>query len=177
MPFTWLRPAGFSDSGRLWHETVLLPAVLAAGLVPKDPWGGPSPITDVLESLPYGHELREALQAANLKQGRIDLDLVDQSEAVLACLDGPDVDSGTAVEVGYAFARHKLIVGLRTDIRRSADNDGSLVNLMVETCIFRLGRHPHGVIGRGHRLPEREARRRILTVCRRLHESGYFFSI
>jgi nucleoside 2-deoxyribosyltransferase len=132
-------PAGFSDSGRLWHETVLVPAVLAAGLVPKDPWAGPSPITDVLESLPYGHELREALQAANLKQGRIDLDLVDQSEAVLACLDGPDVDSGTAVEVGYAFARHKLIVGLRTDIRRSADNDGSLVNLMVETCIFDSG--------------------------------------
>ena len=42
----------------------------------------------------------------------------------MAVLDGTDVDSGTAAEIGYAFARGKLIVGYRGDFRLSADNEG-----------------------------------------------------
>jgi nucleoside 2-deoxyribosyltransferase len=110
-----------------------------AGLTPKDPWAGPSPITPILESREYGVERRDALQVANLEQGRMDLRLIDESEAILASLDGQDVDSGTAVEIGYGFARGILIVGLRTDIRRCSDNEGSIVNLMIETCVVDSG--------------------------------------
>jgi len=54
-------------------------------------------------------------------------------------LDGPDVDSGTAAEIGYAFARGKLIVGYRGDSRVSADNEGGVVNLQVEFFIRASG--------------------------------------
>ena len=54
-------------------------------------------------------------------------------------LDGVDVDSGTAAEIGYAFARGKLIVGYRGDFRLSADNEGGTVNLQVEYFIRESG--------------------------------------
>lgn len=57
---------------------------------------------------------------------------------MLALLDGPDVDSGTAAEVGYASTRIP-VVGLRTDIRPAGDNEGVTVNLQVEYFIERSG--------------------------------------
>ena len=53
--------------------------------------------------------------------------------------DGQDVDSGTALEIGYGFAAGLVIVGLRTDVRRCSDNEGCTVNLMIETCIVDSG--------------------------------------
>ncbi|MEM2111313.1 MAG: nucleoside 2-deoxyribosyltransferase [Candidatus Bathyarchaeia archaeon] len=47
-----------------------------------------------------------------------DLKSLDNATIVLALLDGSDVDSGTAVELGYAFARNKEIFGILTDWRR-----------------------------------------------------------
>lgn len=131
-------PSGFFDAGVLWHDTVVKPAVVAAGLTPMDPWANQSAIRRVTDATDFGPD-REALHEANIAQGRYDLDLILQSEAILASLDGPDVDSGTAVEIGYGFAMGLLIVGLRTDIRRSADNEGSVVNLMIETCVEESG--------------------------------------
>lgn len=60
------------------------------------------------------------------------VDRLDQADCVVAILDGPDVDSGTCVELGYAAARGKRILGFRTDSRASEDRG---VNLMVaNTC-------------------------------------------
>jgi nucleoside 2-deoxyribosyltransferase len=64
---------------------------------------------------------------------------IDAADGVVAVLDGTDVDSGTAAEIGYAFARGKLIVGYRGDFRLSADNEGSIVNLQVEYFIRESG--------------------------------------
>lgn len=50
------------------------------------------------------------------------------SDVVVAILDGPDVDAGTCVEIGYAYAYGKPIIGVRTDLRASEDRG---VNLMV----------------------------------------------
>jgi nucleoside 2-deoxyribosyltransferase len=47
-----------------------------------------------------------------------DVKFLDGANIVIALLDGPDVDSGTAVELGYAFARNKKIFGILTDWRR-----------------------------------------------------------
>jgi nucleoside 2-deoxyribosyltransferase len=127
-------PSGFFEAGILWHSTVVVPKVKAAGLVPMDPWADQSNIAKIMSAMDFGPERRAALEEANLKQGRYDLELIDRSEAILASLDGPDVDSGTALEIGYGFARGLLIVGLRTDMRLSGDNEGSEVNLMIETC-------------------------------------------
>jgi nucleoside 2-deoxyribosyltransferase len=132
-------PSGFNDAGRLWHSEVLLPKVRAAGLVPLDPWADQSALEDVVGTMPWGAERRARLSEANLDQGRLDLDMVLTCAAVLACLDGPQVDDGTAIEIGYAHHAGKLIVGLRTDIRVSSDNEGAMVNLMIETCVVDSG--------------------------------------
>jgi len=126
-------PSGFNAAGILWHQTVLIPAVEKAGLLPLDPWADQSVLDEVLK-LPWGARRKKRLERANLDQGRLDLEMVRTCAAVLACLDGPQVDDGTAVEIGYAHHAGKLIVGLRTDIRTASDNEGTLVNLMVETC-------------------------------------------
>ena len=63
------------------------------------------------------------------------LESIKKSDAIVAVLDGPDVDSGTCVEIGYAFANKKPIIGLRTDFRSSEDRG---VNLMVSMSCTRL---------------------------------------
>lgn len=61
---------------------------------------------------------------------------VDSADAVLAILDGPEVDSGVAWEMGYAYARGKPVVGVRTDFRPGAEHG---VNIMVSrSCRFFL---------------------------------------
>jgi len=53
-------------------------------------------------------------------------------DLVVAVLDGPQVDDGTAWEIGYAFAKGVPAWGLRTDFRVAGDTVHSLVNCMVE---------------------------------------------
>lgn len=55
---------------------------------------------------------------------------IDEASLVLAILDGSDADSGTCWEVGYAYARGKTIVGIRTDFRQTGDT-GSLNCMLV----------------------------------------------
>lgn len=62
---------------------------------------------------------------------------VDSSDIVVAVLDGADVDSGTAWEIGYAYAKGKPVVGLRTDFRSLSNG---IVNLMIEMAIIVLAR-------------------------------------
>lgn len=52
---------------------------------------------------------------------------IDSAAAVLAILDGAEVDSGVAWEMGYAYALKKPIIGIRTDFRPGADRG---VNIM-----------------------------------------------
>lgn len=54
---------------------------------------------------------------------------IDDSDLIVGLVDGPDVDSGTAWELGYAYARGKPIVVLRSDYR-SAEHGP--VNIMIE---------------------------------------------
>lgn len=64
-----------------------------------------------------------------------DVEGLDWADAVVAVLDGPDVDSGTAWEVGYAYANKKPIFGLRTDFRTLGEFEH--VNVMIQaTCEF-----------------------------------------
>jgi len=60
---------------------------------------------------------------------------LEDADVVVAVLDGSDVDSGTAFEVGYAYARGIPIVGIRTDFRKSQDRG---LNLMLSQCCTEL---------------------------------------
>ncbi len=46
-----------------------------------------------------------------------DMENLRQSDIVVANIDGIDVDSGTAWELGYAFANSKPIICIRNDVR------------------------------------------------------------
>ena len=56
---------------------------------------------------------------------------IDGSDAVIAIMDGPDPDSGTCFECGYAYAKNKPIFTVRTDFRKSGDTFESRFNLML----------------------------------------------
>jgi nucleoside 2-deoxyribosyltransferase len=62
---------------------------------------------------------------------RMDVDALERADMVVACMDGPDPDSGTAWECGYAYARGKPVVCYRTDFRISGDTEGAPYNLML----------------------------------------------
>src|SRR6202012_1812766 len=53
------------------------------------------------------------------------------ADLVVACMDGPDPDSGTAWECGYAYAKGKPVVCYRTDFRITGDTEGAPYNLML----------------------------------------------
>jgi nucleoside 2-deoxyribosyltransferase len=54
---------------------------------------------------------------------------VDACDLVIGLVDGPDVDSGTAWELGYAYAKRKPVIALRTDYRGAEHGP---VNIMIE---------------------------------------------
>ena len=131
-------PSGFTEPGLRWHDQVLVRAVENAGLTALDPW---TPIPELKEALalPYGENKRDALAAANYLTGRRNTELINQASAVLAVLDGVDVDSGTASEIGYGAAQGIPVIGIRTDVRIAADNEGAKVNLQVQYFIEESG--------------------------------------
>ena len=133
-------PLGFSQAGRHFYDAVLLPLVRGLGVDVVDPWSltDPGRIAAV-QAMPYGAERREAWRRLNREIGATNRAAIDGARAVVAVLDGVDVDSGTAAEIGYAFARGKLIVGYRGDFRLSADNEGGIVNAQVEYFIRESG--------------------------------------
>jgi len=59
-----------------------------------------------------------------------DVEGLDSSDVVLANMDGPDPDSGTCWECGYAYKKKPIIV-YRTDFRKAGDTDSSAYNLML----------------------------------------------
>ena len=60
---------------------------------------------------------------------RVDIDHLEKADIVVANLDGIDVDSGTAFEIGYATAKGKMVFGLKTDQRLFSHDES--VNLMI----------------------------------------------
>lgn len=62
---------------------------------------------------------------------------IDWAHALVAIMDGPDPDSGTAWEVGYAYLK-KPIVLVRTDIRATADYEGGYNAMLTQAATIRL---------------------------------------
>lgn len=62
---------------------------------------------------------------------------IDWADALVAIMDGPDPDAGTAWEVGYAYGK-KPIVLVRTDIRSEAGSSGPYNPMLAEAATIRL---------------------------------------
>jgi len=61
---------------------------------------------------------------------------LEDSDLVIAVLDGSQVDDGTAWEIGYFSAlKHGKIIGIRTDFRQAGESEGAKVNAMIEMLV------------------------------------------
>jgi nucleoside 2-deoxyribosyltransferase len=132
-------PLGFTDAGRAYNDTVLLPALRDAGLEPLDPWDVDPEARAVFELDRRDAARERRLGEANRVVGQRNAEMIRGADGMLAILDGSDVDSGTAAEIGYAAALHRPVVGLRSDLRVTGDNEATLVNLQVEWFILESG--------------------------------------
>lgn len=125
-------PFGFAESTLDFHKSKIIPAVAGRGVEVLDPWTLPP-------SPPFPSASVEEWRDFCAAKGAANLQAIDGSDGVFAVLDGVDVDSGTASEIGYAFAKGKRIVGYRNDFRRTGDTMASIVNLQVEFFIKKSG--------------------------------------
>ena len=133
-------PFGFSEAGRFFLYEKMIPLLRECNLSSIDPWKLTSEelIEKANNILNPAEREREWFRlnkiiAENNKKG------IEESNGMLAVLDGTDVDSGTAAEIGFAAALNKRICGYRSDFRRSGDNEGSQVNLQIEYFILNSG--------------------------------------
>ncbi|HEY8705638.1 MAG TPA: nucleoside 2-deoxyribosyltransferase [Gaiellaceae bacterium] len=93
--------------------------------------------------VPHEHELAQSDTTAEWIFAK-DLEGLRAANAVLALLDGPIVDDGTACEIGIFYASmqsdpaKKGIVGLLTDLR-GLRGESNGINLFVQGCIEAAG--------------------------------------
>jgi len=62
---------------------------------------------------------------------------IDWAEGLVAIMDGPDPDAGTAWECGYAYAKKPVIV-VRTDFRERAGRSGPYNPMVRESATLVL---------------------------------------
>jgi nucleoside 2-deoxyribosyltransferase len=84
---------------------------------------------------------------------------IRKADVVLCILDGPDVDSGTCIEMGCAHAWGKLIVGVRTDFRGSEERG---LNIMVSRVCKEMIWLPDS------RLTESEVTGKVVAALKRV---------
>src|SRR5690606_23805523 len=114
-----------------YYAAVYLPA-LSAVVEPVDPWS----LTDPDEIARAAAEDRHGAMA--LEIGRRNIAAIRSSRLLAANLDGQEVDSGTAAEIGYAAALGIRCFGLRSDLRQAGEH-GVPVNLQVAALVEHSG--------------------------------------
>ena len=130
-------PLGFTESTLPFMEKIDS-SLIDLGFDVINPWK----LADLneferIKQISNEKERIEKFKELNFKIGERNEKAINESEILLAILDGVDVDSGTAAEIGYAFAKGKRIIGYRNDFRMAGENDGSIVNIQVEYWILK----------------------------------------
>jgi nucleoside 2-deoxyribosyltransferase len=132
-------PLGFAASTHAFMDQLV--ATLRSHMEIVNPWDDKRFEADFarIPAIDSVAERKRLLEQINHELGKKNAESIQACDAVIAVLDGVDVDSGTAAEIGYAFALGKLIWGLRTDFRLAGDNEGAVVNLQVEYFMRESG--------------------------------------
>ena len=132
-------PLGFAESTRAFMAD--LAARLGEIVAVSNPWDDTRFAADIerAPSIVDPAERRALLARINTGLGEKNAERIREADGMVAVLDGVDVDSGTAAEIGYAYALGKRIYGLRTDFRLTGENEVSVVNLQVRYFIDASG--------------------------------------
>ena len=131
-------PLGFHEPGRHYLAAVLLPRLADAGWRVLDPWVDEGGVVGTALATPAGPERLAALTEMSRIIGARNRRLLDEAAAVFAVLDGSDIDSGVAAEIGWAAARGTPVVGWRSDFRL-AEHEASRINIQVEDFVVASG--------------------------------------
>jgi nucleoside 2-deoxyribosyltransferase len=139
MKIYFASPLGFAESTRAFMEE--LAARLRRHAEVLNPWDQTEigQQYEAVNHLPTHQERIARWQAINTQIGALNAEMIREADTLVAVLDGVDVDSGTAAEIGYAYGLGKRVFGLRTDIRQSGENEGGVVNLQVRYFIDHSG--------------------------------------
>src|ERR1039458_5741650 len=135
-------PLGFDESTKLFMNQVLVPLIKRAGVNAINPWDANSQIDAQISAAKKIEDLnarRKAWAGVTQQLGRANAVAIENADGIVAVLDGVDVDSGTASEIGYGAALGKWIIGYRGDFRRTGEDETSDVNLQVEYFIRKNG--------------------------------------
>ncbi len=104
-------PLGFSEVGRGFYYEKLIPVIKEAGYEVIDPWKlADENRIKKIHLMRYGTKRRDIWRKLNMEIAQSNIFAIDKSDGLVAVLDGTDVDSGTASEVGYAYAKGKPIL-------------------------------------------------------------------
>ncbi len=136
-------PLGFAASTRgFMTETI---ALLSEVVTVVNPWDDTSFTADFEQAhaLTDIRERRQAFHRINLGIGAKNEKMIRSVDMLVAVLDGVDVDSGTAGEIGFAYGLGKPVHGLRTDWRVTGDNEAAGVNLQLRYFIENSGGRYH----------------------------------
>ncbi len=117
-------PLGFAESTRHFMEHLI--ERIAPHVEVTNPWDDTRFEQEFarIAELDSRREAHAALIRINTELGRANAESIRSANGVVGILDGADVDSGTASEIGYAYALGKRCYGLRTDFRLAGDNPG-----------------------------------------------------
>jgi len=69
---------------------------------------------------------------------KADIQMLQNSRCVVAVLNGPDIDSGTAWEIGFSYSNGKQIFGIQEDIRDIEINPMLVCSLNMTHSIEEL---------------------------------------
>lgn len=133
-------PLGFSPEYCGYRERIK-EKLRQQGCQILDPWGENQFPAEIARAAEIGtaRDREEAFRQIAMLIGRSNELMIREADILLAVLDGLEVDSGTASEVGFASALGKRVYGLRTDWRDSGDFAGLPFNLQVVHFITTTG--------------------------------------
>lgn len=139
-------PLGFAASTRGYMVELI--GQLSHVVTVINPWDDTSFSADfeLAHALTDINERREHFHRINLGIGAKNERMIRSVDALVAVLDGVDVDSGTAGEIGFAYGLGKKTYGLRTDFRMTGDNEAAGINLQLRYFIERSGGSYHASV-------------------------------
>jgi nucleoside 2-deoxyribosyltransferase len=134
-------PYGYTEAGRHFMYQILIPYLKEIGYEVLNPWNLSAHENkkncETLDLSYYNASARaiHQLKKENKNIGARNEKAIRDTDLVIAVLDGQEIDSGVAAEVGFAYGIGKKIIGYRGDFRIAGENIGLKVNLQLQSFI------------------------------------------
>jgi nucleoside 2-deoxyribosyltransferase len=124
-------PLGFSPEWKSYRDKIKR-RLYELGCTVLDPWEQPlRPEIEVARFMSDWDARVKTFRKIAREIGKANEEMIRSCDLILGVLDGAELDSGTASEIGFAAALGKKCYGLRTDFRDCGEFDGLSFNLQV----------------------------------------------